>query len=193
MGCRVFKIAGVRDLIKKYSPDKSFTRSGAVTTIRQVDAASGKPGFCEYERLFIEPRERRVLKPEDAFNYLLNRGVFRAGLRLLCPNCELESWFHLDDIRTISRCEYCGKDFEITSQLRDRDWAFRRSGLFGRDDHQSGGIPVALTLQQLETQLGTHVVAYATGTELEPAGANMQKCETDFVLLTESLPERTLQ
>jgi hypothetical protein len=105
----------------------------------------------------------------------------------------LESWVHLDDIRTITRCEFCGNDFNITSQLKDRDWAFRRSGLFGRDDHQGGGIPVALTLQQLQTQLRMHVVAYATGTELEPAGASIQKCETDFVLLAESLPDRTLQ
>ncbi|NWG76128.1 MAG: hypothetical protein HXY24_16270 [Rubrivivax sp.] len=65
--------------------------------------------------------------------------------------------------------------------------------MFGKDDHQGGGIPVALTLQQLHTALHSHVLAYTTGTELEPAGADMQKCETDFVLLAESLPERTLQ
>jgi len=192
-GCRVFKIAGVRDLIRKYSPDQSFTRSGAVTAIRQADPVSGRPGFFQYERLFIEARERRALKAEDAFNYLLKRAVFRVGLRLFCPNCELESWIPLDDVRTISRCEYCGNDFNITSQLRDRDWAFRRSGLFGRDDHQGGGIPVALTLQQLQTALHMHVLGYTTGTELEPAGRNIQKCETDFVLLAESMPERTLQ
>jgi hypothetical protein len=189
-GCRVFKIAGVRELISKYSPDQSFTRNGAVTTIGRWDPASGKLQFSGYESLYIEGR---AVNPVGAFNYLLKRGVFRAGLRLLCPNCELESWIHLDDIRTITRCEYCGNDFNVTSQLKDRDWAFRRSGLFGRDDNQAGGIPVALTLQQLQTTLHTHVLAYTTGTELEPAGANIQKCETDFVLLVESLRERTLQ
>jgi hypothetical protein len=188
-GCRVFKIAGVRELITKYSPDKSFTRGGAITTIGRLDA-SGKLHFFGYESLYIEGR---VVKPDGAFNYLLKRGVFRAGLRLLCPNCELESWMHLDEIRTISRCEYCGKDFNITSQLKDRDWAFRRSGLFGRDDHQAGGIPVALTLQQLQTAFHMRVLAYTTGTELEPAGANIEKCETDFVLLAESLREKILQ
>jgi hypothetical protein len=172
LGCRVFKIAGVRDLISKYSPEKPFTRGGAITTIGRMDA-SGKFHFSGYESLYMEGR---IVKPDSAFNYLLKQGVFRAGLRLLCPNCELESWIHLDEIRTISRCEYCGKDFNITSQLKDRDWAFRRSGLFGRDDHQGGGIPVALTLQQLQTALHMHVLAYTTGTELEPAGANIEKC-----------------
>jgi hypothetical protein len=189
LGCRVFKIAGVRDLIRKYSPEKSFTRGGAITTIGRSDAF-GKLHFTGYESLYIEGR---VVKPESAFNYLLKQGVFRAGLRLLCPNCELESWMHLDEIRTISRCEYCGKDFNITSQLKDRDWAFRRSGLFGRDDHQAGGIPVALTLQQLQTALHWRILAYTTGTELEPAGTNIEKCETDFVLLAESLREQILQ
>ncbi len=145
-GCRVFKIAGVRELIHRYSPDQSFTRSSAVVTIGNIDQASGVPRFSAYERPFIEPRERQDLKPEDAFTYLLKKGVFRAGLRFLCENCELESCVHLDDARTISRCEYCGKEFNVTPQLRDRDWAYRRSGLFGRDDHQGGGITVALTL-----------------------------------------------
>lgn len=193
-GCRIFKIGGVRELIRAYSPDKSFTRSCAITTIRQVDLASGKARFSDHESLFIEARDSgRPLKPEDAFSYLLKRGVFRAGLRLVCPNCELENWVHLDDARTISRCEYCGNDFNITPQLRDRDWAYRRSGLFGRDDHQGGGIPVALTLQQLQTTLHMSILAYTTGTELEPTTAKIQKCEMDFVLLAESLREKTLQ
>lgn len=193
-GCRIFKIGGVRELIRAYSPDKSFTRSCAITTIRQVDLASGKARFSDHESLFIEARDwGRPLKPDDAFSYLLKRGVFRAGLRLVCPNCELENWVHLDDARTISRCEYCGNDFNITPQLRDRDWAYRRSGLFGRDDHQGGGIPVALTLQQLQTTLHMSMLAYTTGTELEPITAKIQKCETDFVLLAESLRKKTLQ
>jgi hypothetical protein len=189
-GCRVFKIAGVRELIHKYPPDKSFTRGGAVTIIGRVDPAIGKPRFSEYDSLYIGGRRAT---PESAFGHLLQRGVFRAGLRLLCPNCELESWIHLDEVRTVSRCEYCGHDFNITAQLKDRDWAFRRSGLFGKNDYQGGGIPVALTLQQLQTALHSHVLAYTTGTELEPACANIHKCESDFVLLAESLPERTLQ
>ena len=37
------------------------------------------------------------------------------------------------------------------------------------------------------------VLAYTTGMDLEPTTAKIQKCETDFVLLTESLREKTLQ
>jgi hypothetical protein len=122
-GCRVLKIAGVRDLIRSYQPSQSFTRSGAITTIGPIDPVTHKPKFEDYESLYIEAREHRgPLKPQDAFNYLLKKGVFRAGLKLVCPSCELDSWVHLDDVRTVNNCEYCGKDFNITPQLKDRDW-----------------------------------------------------------------------
>jgi hypothetical protein len=192
-GCRVFKIAGVRQLIKDNPPDRSFTRSAAMTTIGQLDSQSGHPRFSKYENLYIESREAGKLKPEHAFQYLLKRGVFRPGLKLVCPQCELDNWFHLDDARTVSKCEYCGREFNVSTQLRDRDWAYRRSGLFGRDDNQKGGIPVALLLQQVHTSLHDHLFAFTTGTDLEPLSANIQKCESDFIILTEALREPRLQ
>lgn len=193
-GCRVFKISGVRNLIRSYLPSQSFTRSGAVTAIGPINPVTKKPDFADYEPLYIEARDHHgPLKPHDAFNYLLKKGVFRAGLKLLCPSCELDSWVHLDDARTVNRCEYCGKDFNITSQLKDRDWAYRRSGLFGRDDHQRGGIPVALMLQQLQTAMHDKILAYTTGTDLDSITADIQKCETDFVLIAEAPRTGTLQ
>ena len=184
----------MRDLIRAYLPSQSFTRSGAVTRIGPIDPVTKKPFFAGYEKLYIEARDHPgPLKPQDAFNYLLKRGVFRAGLKLLCPNCELDCWVYLDDARTVNRCEYCGKDFNITPQLKDRDWAYRRSGLFGRDDHQRGGIPVALLLQQLQTAMHDRILAYTTGTDLNSITADIQKCETDFVLIVEAPGTKDLQ
>lgn len=184
-GCRVFKISGVRHLIEKYNPEQSFTRSDAIQTIRQEDPTTKVVAFSQFEHLFIESRENPKLAPEDALKYLVKNGVFRVGLKLECKSCELTFWRHLDDIKTVLNCEYCGNEFNITPQLRDRDWAYRRSGLFGRDDHQGGSIPVVLTLQQLDTF--THAPAiYATSMEIEPTTVSINKCETDFVLLTKA-------
>jgi hypothetical protein len=83
-------------------------------------------------------------------------------------------------------CDYCGEKFNVGTQLKDRDWRFRRSGLFG-ENHQEGAIPVAVTLQQLDTSL-TRVFGFrllATSFNLHPAGANINSCETDFVVLTQ--------
>jgi len=182
-GCRVFKIEGVRNLIREHSPTKAFDRSAAIRTIGKNDPVTGRPNFEDFKRLHIELRDHRDLKPEDALTYLLAKGVFQVGLTLKCSVCELDFWLGLDDVKSQVRCLYCGKEFNILMQLRDRAWAYRRSGLFGRDDHQKGGIPVALTLQQLETALHGSLKCFTTAMDLEPQGAAVPKCETDFVAL----------
>jgi hypothetical protein len=94
------------------------------------------PRSCAFKTLHIEYREKGDLKPDDVLRYLLERRVFRAGLEFTCPNCQLPSWIHLDDVKTNSICAYCDHHYDVTPQLRDRDWRYRRSGIFGRDDHQ---------------------------------------------------------
>jgi hypothetical protein len=133
-GCRVLKIRGVRELLRKYGVDESFTRSGAKAAIRDVDAATGTVGFDAFKNLYIEFREQGDLRSDDVLRYLLERRVFRVGLELTCPNCRLPSWVHLDDVRTRSTCGYCDHVYDVTSQLKDRDWRYRRSGIFGRED-----------------------------------------------------------
>lgn len=183
-GCRAFKIEGVRKLISTYPPDRSFTRSDANRTIGNADP-TGHPRFEPFEDLFIEPRSsRRKLKPEDVLRFLLRRGVFRVGLELKCTHCGLPFWQALDDVKTKVECVYCGTLFGVTDQLRDRDWAYRRSGLFGRDDNQHGGIPVAVTLQQLDTALHSDPMLFTTSLEIAPGTAPINRCETDFVVIT---------
>jgi len=109
------------------------------------------------------------------------------GLYIVCPIF----WISLDNVRTETTCEYCGHKFNITPYLKDRDWAFRRSGLFGRDDHQEGAIPVVLTLQQLHATLHSQKMLYTTAMNLKPKSASTikfknDKCETDLVVIVPS-------
>jgi hypothetical protein len=179
-GCRVFKIAGVRELIDTYKPEQHFTTSAAETIIGKVK--DGKLNFSDYEDLYIEPRAGNTkLTPRDAFNYMLRHGLFRVGLELKCPTCLLPFWLALDNVRTLSKCEYCGSEFCITSQLKDRDWRYRRSGLLGKENHLEGAIPVILTLQQIQTLFLHSNFLYTTSMELE--GSSIKKCEADFVII----------
>ncbi|HUY15846.1 MAG TPA: hypothetical protein VMX16_19785 [Terriglobia bacterium] len=192
-GCTVFKIAGVRALIQKYDPLHFFTRSEAVQVIGQNDAVTGRPRFEDYEQLKIAPGESGKLKPDRVFDYLLEKRVFRAGLSLVCPNCDLGFWKPLDELSADIPCEYCGAEFNITPQLRHRgDWTFRRSGLFGRPGHQEGSIPVALTLQQIDTHTRMRRSLLLPGMNVAPSFANVQPCETDLVILMQG-PEGELQ
>jgi hypothetical protein len=182
--CRVLKIAGVRQLIKQYGPLEHFDRTQAIRIIRNCDPATGQPDFVKHEGLFIEPRDIRTkLKPEHVFLYLLEKRVFRVGLNLKCPSCELDFWVHLDDVSTFVKCELCGKSFDISRQLKDRNWTYRRSGLFGRQNNQEGSIPVALTLQQLDTHLKPTLsggALFLTNMSLTPTHGNIRPCETDI-------------
>lgn len=180
-GCRVFRIGGVRDLIEGYSPDQSFTTSAAKQAIR---AQGTDHPLSNYDDLYIEPRSPGSRLTNDAvLAHLLRKEVFRPGLKLDCPSCQLDFWRSLDDVRTNAQCEYCGHMFHVGPQLRDRDWAYRRSGLFGRNDNQEGAIPVVLTLLQLHHMHEPNSFATTTATTLEPNGADIRKCETDFVFL----------
>jgi hypothetical protein len=183
-GCRVFKIPGVRELIEKYGPLQSFTRSDAICTIGANDPVTHKPDFKDFENLFIKHRDGGKLKPEHAFTYLLKKKVFRVGLKLVCPNCELDCFLPMDNLATEIECELCGKEFNVTPQLRDRDWRYRRSGLFGKEDHQGGSVPVVLTLQQIDTVFSSDQI-FTTGLDIFPATASAHRCETDFVIVTD--------
>ena len=184
-GCRVFKIEGVRTLITEHKPDRHFDRGHACRVIGNFDNDRNRMQFGPFEDLFISTRPRhRELQPQDAFNKLLMQRVLSVGLELRCPHCELAFWQSLDEVKTDVACAYCGIVIDVTMQLRDRNWAYRRSGLFGRDDHQHGGIPVAITLQQLDTQLLSEGRLYTTCLDLARGGAPIDACETDFVVVT---------
>ncbi len=176
-GCRVFKIAGVRELIEMYTPFRPFTRSDGLKAI-------GERQFQQYEDLYIEQGQPGKLEPAQVFDFLLKQNVFRVGLSLLCPHCELSFWVHLDDVATEIRCENCGSPFNIATQLKDRNWTYRRSGLFGRDDHQQGAIPVALTLQQIDTVLNTEMI-FMTSMTVDPISAAISPCESDIVIISQ--------
>lgn len=180
--CRAFKVAGVRELIERHRPDQSFSRATAKQTIR---AHGTDHDIASYDWLYIEPRPSGVVLTADAvLSHLLDKGVFRAGLEFSCPSCQLNFWRSLDDAKARLECEYCGHIFNTGPQLRDKDWAFRRSGLFGRDDHQEGAIPVLLALQQLVRghELGNDSL-YTTALELKPKAAAIEPCETDLVVV----------
>lgn len=181
-GCRPFKIAGVRSLIENHSPDQSFSRATAMQVINGQNA--DRP-LSEYQWLYIEPRPHdAALTNSSVLGYLLDKAVFRAGLNFRCSNCQLEFWLSLDDAKSRVECPFCGNVFNSGAQLRDKGWAFRRSGLFGRNDHQEGALPVSLTLQQLNRDSILDSALYTTAHELRPLTAAIPECETDFVVLT---------
>jgi len=181
--CRAFRVGGLRSLIESTRPETSFTRPHAIQSIRQQQL-DRSIGFDRYADLHIEPRPIGVkLKPEDVFRYMVGRGAFRVGLQFQCTECALDFWVSLDNARSSQECEFCGKHFDVTSQLKDRDWRYRRSGVFGKEDSQEGAIPVALTLLRFYHMGGMSNPIFVTARNLIAKTARVPDCETDFAAL----------
>jgi hypothetical protein len=185
-GARVFKIPGVRRLLKQHGPTQVFALTTATDEIKR--AVTGDTNFGEFQEIYIEPRERgEQLTPHAVFEYMTANGLFRIGYELTCPHCQMPSWTALDHVRQKIQCEMCGKDYDATRQLMKEKYKFRRSGVLGKEANNLGAVPVTLTLQQLDTNLmgGLMEHVYSTSLDLTPnvQGASAE-VEVDFLWMT---------
>jgi hypothetical protein len=190
--CRVFRVRGLRKLIESTRPEKSFTRSQALQAIRE-ELPGGKSGFDRYTDLHIEPPPARRAQPEDILRYMVSHGAFRVGLEFECTECSLTFWTSLDNAKANPQCEYCGKRFDATPQLRDRDWRYRRSGVFGKEDSQLGAIPVALTLLRFLHMDPAGRMLYTPSLTLRGKKGLGINCEIDFIALFPGTVRNTVQ
>lgn len=195
-GAKVFKIPGVRRLLKLHGPTASIRKQEALHLIGSSDPENPNARFRDYENLYIEQRASGTkLDPKAVFGYLVEKGLFRIGADVTCPSCRLDSWVALDVLKQRTTCELCGHEHDATRQLVDGAWSYRRSGVLGVERNAQGAVPVALTLQQLGNNLreGIHDGLYSTSLELEPKhGISVPKCEVDFVwLMRRRFPRKT--
>lgn len=193
---RAFKIPGVRRLLKAHGPMDAFTKKSALELIGGKDPDNPTASFKDYENLYIEPRlPDAKLEPSGVFSYLVQKGLFRLGAELSCPNCRLSSWTALDVLKQRLVCEMCGREFDATRQLVDGVWHYRRSGVLGAERNAQGAIPVVLTLQQFKVNLSSlRQGVYSPSLDLVPKpGRDLPKCEVDFVwVIPEPFPDRTV-
>ena len=194
-GARVFKIPGVRRLLKQYGPREAFTKDAALQLIGQTVAGNPQGRFDDHKDLYIEPRPHGTeLTPQMVFEYLVQKGLFRIGADLTCTSCGLRNWIALDVLKQANVCELCGTEFDATRQLVKGVLHYRRTGVLGLEKNTMGAVPVVLVLQQLENNLDgvLHNGVYAPSYDLEPrAGDYGRSLEVDFLMvLPRIFPER---
>jgi hypothetical protein len=187
-GAGVFKIPGVRRLLKTFGPTDPFTARDAINKIGSKDPDNPAANFKDFEDLYIEPRPHgTALKASDVFTYLVEKGLFRIGSLLACPHCRMNSWIALDVLKQHVICEMCGREFNATRQLVTGEYHYRRSGVLGAEKNAQGAVPVTLTLHQLQTNLSRVLQGnmYTTSLDLVPRDDTtiLPKCEVDFVWL----------
>ena len=182
-GGRVFKIPGVRRLLKTYGPTATFSKNGALQLIAGKDPENPKSKFTDHEDLYIKGQPIGD-NPHAIFSYLVEKGLFRIGVDLTCESCHMPSWIAVDALKQSVLCELCGDEYDASSQLVKAEWRYRRSGVLGKEKNSQGAVCVALTLQQLQTNISElfNKNIYSPSIEVEPQkGGSLQKCEIDFV------------
>jgi len=170
----VFKVRGVRKLIKAFRADECFDKQVAKTYICDQ-------GTYKKYKLFVDPNRTR---PDALFDHLLEKGLLRPGLDFKCGNCRLSNWLPLDRIREAWTCEYCGENQRTAVFLSDSKkgrWRFRKSGLLGKDNNQEGAIPVLLSLLVFESLFTEPGMVWAPGLKLT-RGEEIN-CEVDLCIL----------
>jgi len=192
----VFKIPGVRRLIKTFGLHDSFTKKTALQMIGSKDPDRVDAKFSDHSRLFIERRQSRDLTTHDVFEYLVEKGLFRIGADLICPSCQFTTWIPLDTLQHKVVCALCGHSYNASRQLaKSNQWHYRRSSILQVERNAEGAIPVILTLQQLDTSFhgGMYRGVYSPSLELSPkSGSSVTKCEIDFVwIIPEIYPHET--
>jgi hypothetical protein len=175
----------------------SFSEGAALQLIGGKDDDNPDAKFSDHSHLYLESREKGILlTAKHVFSYLVGKRLFRFGSDLNCPHCRLRSWFPVDDLRQRVSCQMCGEAFDSTVQLIGSKWAYRRSGVLGAERNTQGAIPVVLTLQQLDTNLGMGLQRRSLSVSLDlvpTKGQLPNACEVDFAwLITRPYPERTV-
>ena len=170
----------MRRLLKTHGPTAAFTKGSALQLIGGPDPANPGASFSDHKDLYIEPRSHGTkLEPAAVFAYLVQKGLFRIGAELSCPECHLATWVALDALKERVACDLCGRRFDTARQLVSGEWRYRRSGVLGYEKNVKGAVPVALTLQQLSTCLGG---VYSPSIDLVPKDEGQgPRCEVDFV------------
>jgi hypothetical protein len=186
-GARVFRIPGVRRLLKKYGPRDPFTAKAAFQLIGGRDPDNPQTSFADHKHLYIEPREHGTeLTAQAVFAHLVEKGIFRIGAELTCVSCNLPSWIALDALKQENICELCGAAFDATRQLVNSVFRYRRSGVLGLEKNTQGAIPVVLVLHQLAVNLSgvSRRCLWAPSYDLEPnPGVDLPIREIDFLTI----------
>lgn len=190
--CWVFKIRGVRALIKDLLSKKSIKYKDALIII-------GSNHFDKFKRLFMEQRNQPELAPQDVWNYLIKKQIFTPALprkqstskikkTFRCSRCGLETKISCRHFLKNWSCGFCGYEqylpqFIVKVFKKDEigAWNFKKSRLFAKDNNQEGAIPVILTLLQFKRIFHKHNFIYSTSLQLKPKTGN--ECETDIVVL----------
>jgi hypothetical protein len=116
------------------------------------------------------------------YDYFVEKGIFRVGIRAQCPHCLRKSWFQLQGVSERLNCPRCLREFPAINNLTLGKWTYKTAGPFSVPAYADGAYAVLLTLAFF---CGHNVATLRTTPLLSFSAEVAQKkaLEADFGLL----------
>ncbi|KKL91041.1 hypothetical protein LCGC14_1898640, partial [marine sediment metagenome] len=99
----------------------------------------------ERERSVAEIKSR-LKKLPHLHDYLIDRDIFKIGIKIKCPNCLRNSWYSADEISQKIKCPRCLNEFSSIGHIDKGKWCYRTTGPFSIPGYADGGFSVLLAL-----------------------------------------------
>jgi hypothetical protein len=153
----------------------------------QRDGRPAKKPFVqpELERdLEIGEVKNRLSASGGWYDYFVEKGIFRVGIRARCPHCLRNSWFPLQGMSEHLTCPRCLQEFQAVNNLTLGKWTYKTSGPFSVPAYAEGAYAVLLSVdffcgQSLGTLRTTPLLSFKAEAPQKTA------LEADFALLWE--------
>jgi len=149
-GCRIFKIQGVREVLKQLADGSTLTKYNIYNIVMsQSPGQHGKNWRPElYNDLILHRGQKGPLNFTTIFDVLLEKHIIRPGFEFECRFCSKRDWYHVSEFGEEFTCRYCFARQRVNF-ASVRDWQYKADGLFQIPDLVQGSIAVIVSLWRL--------------------------------------------
>jgi hypothetical protein len=126
----------------------------------------------------------RLAGSANLYEFVLERGIFKLGLRVSCPKCLRKSWFELSTLGDRVICPKCLEAFPAIGNVDSSTWSYKTTGPFSVPQYADGAYAVLLALDFLAGRSMSSLRTTAVPS-FKAEGQGKQTLEADFALLWE--------
>jgi hypothetical protein len=150
-GCRVFKIRGVREILKRLGNGSELTKGNMHQIVTSEDpdehGLNWRPEL--YRSITLRYGQGKSLDFGIIFDVLLEKRIIRPGFVFRCRTCFMEDWYHVSEFTEEYTCRYCFRSQRVNFASMGA-WQYRADGLFRIPESAQGSVAVILSLWRFE-------------------------------------------
>jgi hypothetical protein len=148
--CRIFKIRGVREIIKKLSNGSILTQGNMYGIVMSSNpdefGQNWRPEL--YEDMIVRRDQTGKLNFGTIFQELLEKRVVRPGFELACENCFATDWYHVSEFSEEYVCRFCFTKQRVNFAAK-KEWQYKADGLFRIENSAQGSIAAIAALWRI--------------------------------------------